>query len=231
MDHYSVGLCPQTSGLPPVLMSITSKSKTAKISLSSRKPASALITKTTKCRKSLSVSKEQSSKTKNTNRCSRIFPSSPKKAHSKSSLPITSAPATVPVLFTTAPGFGEEDYLACKAYDMPEVCPIDEHCCFTSEISDYAGRFVKECDKDIMRRLKEEGKLVHRGSIKHSYPHCWRDDSPLIYRAISTWFVDISKVKEKMIAANQKINWTPDHLQNGRFGKWLENAPRLGYQP
>ena len=124
----------------------------------------------------------------------------------------------------TAPGFGEEDYLACKVYDMPEVCPIDEHCCFTSEISDYAGRFVKECDKDIMRRLKEEGKLIHRGSIKHSYPHCWRDDSPLIYRAISTWFVDISKVKEKMIAANQKINWTPDHLQNGRFGKWLENA-------
>ena len=124
----------------------------------------------------------------------------------------------------TAPGFGEEDHIACRAYDMPEVCPIDEHCCFTSEIPDYAGRFVKECDKDIMRRLKDEGKLVHRGSIKHSYPHCWRDDSPLIYRAISTWFVDVAKIKEKMIAANQKINWTPDHLQNGRFGKWLENA-------
>jgi isoleucyl-tRNA synthetase len=124
----------------------------------------------------------------------------------------------------TAPGFGEEDHIACKAYNMPEVCPIDEHCCFTSEVADYAGRMVKDCDKDIMRRLKEEGKLVHRGSIKHSYPHCWRDDSPLIYRAISTWFVDVGKVKEKMIAANQKINWTPDHLQNGRFGKWLENA-------
>jgi isoleucyl-tRNA synthetase len=123
-----------------------------------------------------------------------------------------------------APGFGEEDNIACKAYDIPEVCPIDEHCCFTSEISDYASRFVKDCDKDIIRRLKEEGKLVHRGSIKHSYPHCWRDDSPLIYRAISTWFVDVEKIKEKMIAANQKINWTPDHLKNGRFGKWLENA-------
>ncbi len=124
----------------------------------------------------------------------------------------------------TAPGFGEEDHLACKAYNMPEVCPIDEHCCFTAEVSDYAGRMVKECDKDIMRRLKDEGKMVHRGSIKHSYPHCWRDDSPLIYRAISTWFVNVDKIKEKMIAANQKINWIPDHLQNGRFGKWLENA-------
>lgn len=124
----------------------------------------------------------------------------------------------------TAPGFGEEDHIACKAYNMPEVCPIDEHCCFTAEVSDYVGRAVKDCDKDIMHRLKEEGKLVHRGSIKHSYPHCWRDDSPLIYRAISTWFVSVDKIKEKMIAANQKINWIPEHLQNGRFGKWLENA-------
>ncbi len=124
----------------------------------------------------------------------------------------------------TAPGFGEEDNIACKAYNIPEVCPVDEHCCFNEEVSDYAGRAVKDCDKDIIRRLKEAGKLVHRGSIKHSYPHCWRDDSPLIYRAISTWFVDIAKVKEKMVAANQKINWTPGHLQNGRFGKWLENA-------
>ena len=124
----------------------------------------------------------------------------------------------------TAPGFGEEDNIACKGYNIPEVCPVDEHCCFTQEVYDYVGRAVKDCDKDIMRRLKDEGKLVHRGSIKHSYPHCWRDDSPLIYRAISTWFVDISKIKEKMIAANRKINWTPDHLQNGRFGKWLENA-------
>ncbi|MFA6715315.1 MAG: isoleucine--tRNA ligase [Victivallaceae bacterium] len=124
----------------------------------------------------------------------------------------------------TAPGFGEEDHLACKAYNMPEVCPIDEHCCFTSEVPDYAGRAVKDCDKDIMQRLKEEGKLVHRGSITHSYPHCWRDDSPLIYRAISTWFVDIGKVKDKMIAANREINWVPDHLKDGRFGKWLENA-------
>ncbi|MDD5729332.1 MAG: isoleucine--tRNA ligase, partial [Victivallales bacterium] len=124
----------------------------------------------------------------------------------------------------TAPGFGEEDYLACKVYDMPDVCPIDEHCCFTAEVADYAGRFVKDCDKDIMQRLKAEGKLVHRGSVKHSYPHCWRCDSPLIYRALPTWFVNVEKIKDKMIAANRQINWVPEHLKHGRFGKWLENA-------
>jgi isoleucyl-tRNA synthetase len=124
----------------------------------------------------------------------------------------------------TAPGFGEDDNAACKAYNMPEVCPIDEQCCFTEEVTDYQGRYVKDCDKDIIRRLKEEGKLVHRGQIKHSYPHCWRCDSPLIYRAVPTWFVNIEKIKDKMIAANQQTSWTPSHIKDGRFGKWLENA-------
>lgn len=124
----------------------------------------------------------------------------------------------------TAPGFGEDDSAVCKDFDIPEVCPIDEQCCFTSEVADYQGRYVKDVDKDIIHRLKLEGKLIHRGSIKHNYPHCWRDDNPLIYRAVSTWFVDISKVKEKMIKANQEINWMPDHIKDGRFGKWLENA-------
>ncbi|QSH41481.1 isoleucine--tRNA ligase [Lentisphaerota bacterium ZTH] len=124
----------------------------------------------------------------------------------------------------TAPGFGEDDNAICKAYGLPEVCPIDESCCFTDEVFDYQGRYVKECDKDIIRRLKEEGKLVHRGQIKHNYPHCWRCDSPLIYRALPTWFVNIEKIKDKMIAANAKINWTPQHIKEGRFGKWLANA-------
>ena len=123
-----------------------------------------------------------------------------------------------------APGFGEEDALAAKEHGIPEVCPIDEECCFTSEISDYAGRYVKEADKDIIRRLKEEGSLVHRSTINHSYPHCWRDDTPLIYRAISTWFIRIDLIKEKMLKANSQINWVPSHIKEGRFGKWLENA-------
>ena len=123
-----------------------------------------------------------------------------------------------------APGFGEDDAAACKKAGISEVCPIDEECCFTSEISDYAGRPVKSVDPEIIARLKAEGKLIHRGQIKHSYPHCWRDDGPLIYRSISTWFVRVEKIKEKMIKNNQFINWVPAHLRDGRFGKWLENA-------
>ncbi len=123
-----------------------------------------------------------------------------------------------------APGFGEDDNVVCKAHGIPEVCPVDEQCCFTAEVSDYAGRFVKDTDKDIIRRLKDEGKLVHRGTISHNYPHCWRDDVPLIYRAVSTWFVKIDEIKEKMLKANSQINWMPPHLKDGRFGKWLENA-------
>ena len=123
-----------------------------------------------------------------------------------------------------APGFGEDDAEVGKANGLPEICPIDEECCFTNEVSDYAGRYVKEADKDIIKRLKEEGYLVHRSTINHNYPHCWRDDTPLIYRAVSTWFVRIDKIKEKMLRANSEINWVPGHIKDGRFGKWLENA-------
>ncbi len=124
----------------------------------------------------------------------------------------------------TAPGFGEDDYNTLKATDIPTVCPIDAECKFTSEVSDYEGRFVKECDKDIIARLKEEGKLVKRENYLHSYPHCWRCESPLIYRAISSWFVDIGKVKAKMLKSNDTVYWVPGHLKKGRFGKWLEGA-------
>ena len=123
-----------------------------------------------------------------------------------------------------APGFGEDDAAAAKEHGIPEVCPIDEECRFTKEVADYAGRYVKEADKDIIRHLKQEGILIHRANIKHNYPHCWRDDTPLIYRAVSTWFVKIDPIKEKMLNANSQINWVPSHIKNGRFGKWLENA-------
>ncbi|MDP6038310.1 MAG: isoleucine--tRNA ligase, partial [Candidatus Latescibacteria bacterium] len=124
----------------------------------------------------------------------------------------------------TAPGFGEDDAEAGRANGVPAVCPIDAECRFTSEVSDYEGQFVKDCDSDIMRRLKDEGKLVHRSTYQHSYPHCWRCESPLIYRAISTWFVDIEKIKEKMLNANSQIHWVPEHMKDGRFGNWLEGA-------
>jgi len=124
----------------------------------------------------------------------------------------------------TATGFGEDDAETGKKHGIPEVCPIDAECKFTGSVHDYVGMYVKDTDKLIIRRLKDEGKLVHRGTIKHNYPHCWRDDSPLIYRAVSTWFVEIDKIKEKMLNANSKITWVPSHIKDGRFGKWLENA-------
>ncbi len=123
-----------------------------------------------------------------------------------------------------APGFGEDDYAVLKGTDVPVLCPIDDECRFTDDVSDYAGRFVKDADKDIIRRLKDEGKIIRHDQYLHSYPHCYRCHSPLIYRAISSWFVNIDKVKSSMLAANNSVYWMPDHLKTGRFGKWLEGA-------
>ncbi len=125
----------------------------------------------------------------------------------------------------TAPGFGEDDYRLLKGTGLPAVCPVDAECKFTEQVADYRGRFVKDCDKDIMDRLKAEGKLVKRDQILHAYPFCWRCDSPLIYRAVGSWFVKVEgRVKESMIRANSSIYWMPEHIKKGRFGKWLENA-------
>ncbi len=124
----------------------------------------------------------------------------------------------------TAPGFGEEDYAAMKDTGVPVVCPIDAECKFTDEIPEYKGLFVKDADREIIKRLKDEGKLVKRENYRHSYPFCYRTKKPLIYRAISCWFVDIGKIKEKMLKANDQVNWVPSHLKKGRFGKWLEGA-------
>ena len=123
-----------------------------------------------------------------------------------------------------APGFGEDDYNALKGTDIETVCPVDDECKFTAEVTDYSGVFVKDADKQIIKDLKEQGKLVKREAYLHSYPHCWRCKSPLIYRAISSWFVQIDKIKEKMLKANSQIYWMPGHLKEGRFGKWLEGA-------
>jgi len=124
----------------------------------------------------------------------------------------------------TAPGFGEDDYRVLKSTGITVVSPIDAECRFTAEVPDFKGRFVKDCDKDILERLKGEGKLFKRDQILHAYPHCWRCSSPLIYRAISSWFVSVEKIKPRMLTHNNSINWVPNHIQQGRFGKWLENA-------
>ncbi|MGK5085023.1 isoleucine--tRNA ligase, partial [Bdellovibrionota bacterium FG-1] len=123
-----------------------------------------------------------------------------------------------------APAFGEEDYFACQKEGMPIVNPVDDDGMFTAEVADYQGRRVKETDKDIIAALKQQGLLFKQETIEHSYPFCWRTDTPLIYRAVSSWFVSVEKIKESIIKNNATTQWVPDHLRDGRFGKWLENA-------
>jgi len=124
----------------------------------------------------------------------------------------------------TAPGFGEDDYQVLKGTGIPVVCPIDMEGRFTSEVSDWEGVFVKDADSQIIEYLKQQGLLVKRENYLHPYPFCYRTKQPLIYRALSSWFVDIQKIKGFMLAANEEITWMPEHLKYGRFGKWLEGA-------
>lgn len=123
-----------------------------------------------------------------------------------------------------APAYGEEDYLACAKYHIPIVNPVDDDGMFTAEVPDYQGRRVKDADKDIIAELKKRGRVFKQDTIQHSYPYCYRSDTPLIYRAVSSWFVSVEKIKEALIAANKTTSWVPDHLRDGRFGNWLENA-------
>lgn len=123
-----------------------------------------------------------------------------------------------------APAFGEEDNRVFRNSGVPNVEPIDAECKFTSEVPDYQGIFVKEADKEIIKRLKTEGKLVKRDTVVHSYPHCWRCGSPLIYRGIGSWFVKVADYHDVLLKANSQINWQPSHIKEGRFGKWLSGA-------
>ena len=124
----------------------------------------------------------------------------------------------------TASGFGEDDYNVLKDTGIPVVCPIDSACCFTDEVPDFKGLFVKDADKPIIEWLKKNGKLVKKENYLHSYPFCWRTGMPLIYRAMSCWFVNVTKIKETMLKCNEEITWVPGHIKHGRFGKWLEGA-------
>lgn len=123
-----------------------------------------------------------------------------------------------------APAFGELDFYACQREGVPLVCPVDNNGQFTDEVPEYQGRFVKEADKDIAKRLKAQGSLFHQATLRHRYPFCWRSDTPLIYKTVTTWFVAVEKIKDAMLAANAQIHWTPAHIKEGRFGKWLEGA-------
>ena len=123
-----------------------------------------------------------------------------------------------------APSFGEDDNKIFRGSGVPNVQPIDAECKFTKEVPEYEGRFVKDCDKDIIARLKSEGKLVKKDQVLHSYPHCWRCGSPLIYRGIGSWFVKVADHHDALLRANSQIKWQPAHIKEGRFGKWLAGS-------
>lgn len=123
-----------------------------------------------------------------------------------------------------APAFGEEDFSVCKKYKVPIVDPVDAEGKFTKLIPEYAGLNVKEADKLIIKDLKINGSVIRHETVNHNYPFCWRSDTPLIYKAISTWFVKLDPLREKLMLNNKKTHWVPEHLRDGRFGNWLENA-------
>lgn len=123
-----------------------------------------------------------------------------------------------------APAFGEEDYFACQKAGIPMVNPVDDDGMFTDEVPPYSGKRVKDADKDIMADLKKAGSIFKHDTIQHSYPFCYRSDTPLIYRAVSSWFVAVEKIKDNLVKNNKNTDWVPDHLRDGRFGNWLENA-------
>jgi isoleucyl-tRNA synthetase len=123
-----------------------------------------------------------------------------------------------------APAFGEDDQNLCGAYDIPVRLTVDDHTRFTELVPPYAGLQVFEANKPIIADLKAAGVLFRRDSYDHSYPHCWRCNTPLVYKAVSSWFVEVTKVKDRMLELNREITWVPEHLQDGSFGKWLENA-------
>ncbi len=151
-----------------------------------------------------------------------------------------------------APAYGEDDYRVARAQGIiappattrinvadlqaalagkkpagsaPDLGDLlDEQASFLPQVAEYAGRFCKDCDKDIIKRLKDEGKLVHQATIVHSYPFCERTDTPLIYRAIEAWYVRVEDLRDKLVANNAQIRWVPEAIGANRFGNWLKDA-------
>ncbi|MFN3699497.1 MAG: isoleucine--tRNA ligase, partial [Dictyoglomus sp.] len=122
-----------------------------------------------------------------------------------------------------APAFGDEDFQIGKKYDLPFLQPVDQTGKFTKEITPWAGMFIKKADPLIVEDLKQRNLLLKEEKYAHTYPFCWRCDTPLIYYARASWYIKTTAVKENLIKNNKKINWYPEYIKEGRFGNWLEN--------
>ncbi len=123
-----------------------------------------------------------------------------------------------------APAYGEDDSLVAKQNNIAFVNLVDKSGKFVEEVTPWAGRFVRDCNEDICKWLKEENKLFSKEKHMHSYPHCWRCDTPLLYYPKESWFVKMSSLRDELVANNNKVNWYPDTIRTGRFGKFLENV-------
>lgn len=123
-----------------------------------------------------------------------------------------------------APAYGEDDYRVCSLHGVPFVDAIDAEGNFLPEISEFQGQNIKEADKAIIHRLKSDGNLLRHDVINHSYPFCYRSDTPLIYRAISAWYVRVEDMRERMVKNNDAVHWIPEYVKDGRFGNWLAQA-------
>jgi isoleucyl-tRNA synthetase len=123
-----------------------------------------------------------------------------------------------------APAYGEEDQIACDAVGIPTLLTVDDGARFTSVVPPYQGLHVFEANRPIIRDLRAAGSLVRKDSYVHSYPHCWRCRNPLIYKAVSSWFVEVTRIRDRMVELNEQITWVPEHVKHGQFGKWLSNA-------
>jgi len=123
-----------------------------------------------------------------------------------------------------APAFGEDDFQTGQREGLPLVNPLDRSGTFDESVPDFAGQFVKDADKGIVAKLAEEGKLVDRDTVVHAYPHCYRTGDPLIYMALSTWFMRVEEMRDQLVASNDQVHWVPAAVGSGRFGNWLTGA-------
>ncbi|NSW51105.1 MAG: isoleucine--tRNA ligase [Anaerolineae bacterium] len=126
-------------------------------------------------------------------------------------------------LVHTAPAFGAEDMAMAQEHDLPVVMTIDDAGQFLPAVTPWAGVFVKDADPGITANLEDRGILFRAGKINHTYPFCWRCNTPLLYAARPTWYIRTTSKKQRMVELNEKINWVPENIRNGRFGNWLEN--------
>lgn len=123
-----------------------------------------------------------------------------------------------------APAYGEDDKVACDAAGIPTILSVDAHGRFLDNITPVAGQQVFDANRTLIQQLKSDGRLLQQKSYEHSYPHCWRCKQPLIYKAVSSWFVKVTDYRDEMLELNEQIEWVPENVKHGQFGKWLEGA-------